>query len=113
MLFAGQQASALVRDKAASVRVQTIKRIGMIYFKALLPELRALRATERDDTVIQALDYWIPLLEVGHRVEPSPTPGMLEVTALTGNGIASTCVKTTDPHDPQILRVVEELRSRP
>jgi len=103
----------LLRDKAASVRVQTITRIGMIYFKALLPELRALRATERDRKVTQELDYWIPLLEVGYRVEPSLTPGMLEVTALTGIGIASRSVNTTDPHDPQILGVVEELKSRP
>jgi hypothetical protein len=82
----------------------------MIYFKALLPELRALRASERNSKVIQAIDYWIPLLEVGYRVEPSPTAGMLQVTALTGNGIRLENVKTTDPNDPQILRVVEEIR---
>jgi hypothetical protein len=85
----------------------------MIYFKAVLPELRALRATERNSKVIEALDYWIPLLEVGYRVKPSQTPGMLEVTALTGNGIASRSVETTDPNDPQILCAVEELRSHP
>jgi hypothetical protein len=105
--------AALLRDKAASVRVQTITSIGMIYFKDLLPELRALRSCERNDKVIECLDYWIPLLEVGYRVEPSPTPGMLVVTALTGNGIASRFVETTDPHDPQILRAVAELRSHP
>jgi hypothetical protein len=104
---------ALLRDKAASVRVQTIRRIGMIYFKALLPELCALRAGERNGKVIQELDYWIPLLEVGYSVKPSRTPGMLEVTALTGNGIASTNVKTADPHDPRILRTVKELQNRP
>ena len=72
-----------------------------------------LRAAERNDKVIQELDYWIPLLEMGYRVKPSLTPGMLEVTALTGNGIASRNVNTTDPHEPQILRVVEELRNSP
>jgi hypothetical protein len=103
----------LLRDKAASVRMQAINKIGMLYFKALLPELRALRAVEQNGRVSQELDYWIPLLEVGYRVQPSQTPGMLEVTALTGRGVASTNVKATDLHDPQILRVVEELRSSP
>jgi hypothetical protein len=103
----------LLQDKAASVRVRTITTIGMRYFKALLPELRALRSTERDGKVMEALDYWLPLLEVGYRVEPSLTPGMLDVTALTGRGTASKSVKTTDPKDPQILRAVEELRSSP
>jgi hypothetical protein len=104
---------ALLRDKAASVRVQAITRIGMIYFKDLLPELRGLRLSERNDKVIRELDYWIPLLEVGYRVKPARTPGMLEVTVLTGNGIASTLVKSTDPQDPRILHVVEKLRSHP
>jgi len=103
----------LLRDKAPSVRVQSITRIGMISFKALLPELHALRVTERNRKVIQALEYWIPLLEVGFRVDASPTPGMLEVTALTGNGIAFRSVEATDPRDPKILRAVQELRSRP
>jgi hypothetical protein len=103
----------LLRDKAASVRAQTIEAIGMRYFKDLLPELRASRSGERNGKVIEALDYWIPLLEVGYRVEPSLTPGMLQVTALTGHGIASKNVKTADPNDPQILRAVEELRSSP
>jgi hypothetical protein len=103
----------LLQDKAASVRVQTITKIGMIYFKALLPELRALRASERNGKVIDALEYWMPLLEVGYRVKPSGMPGMLEVTALTGNGVASRNVATTDPNGPNILRAVEELRSHP
>jgi hypothetical protein len=102
----------LLRDKAGSVRVQTITRIGMLNFKCLLPELRSLRAVERNGKVIQELDYWIPLLEAGYRVEPSPTPGMLEVTVLTGNGIASMEVKATGPHDPRIRRAVKELRAR-
>ena len=34
-------------------------------------------------------------------------------TALTGNGIASRNVKTTDRHDPQILGVVEEIQRLP
>jgi hypothetical protein len=103
----------LLRDKAASVRMQTITAIGMRECKELLPELRALRSGEQNGKVIQSLDYWIPLLEVGYRVEPSEFPGMLEVTALTGHGIASTSVETTDPHDPEILRVVAELRNHP
>lgn len=104
---------ALLPDKAASVRVQTIHRIGMREFKAMLPELRTLRSSERNSKVIESLDYWIPLLEVGYRVEPSAIPGMLAVTALTGHGTASTNVKTTDPQDPLIRRVVAELRNRP
>jgi hypothetical protein len=104
---------ALLRDKAASVRTQTVRRIGMLYFKALLPELHALRATERNARVMEELDYWIPLLELGYCVKPALTAGMLEVTALTGRGVASRNVLATDPHDPQILRVVEELRNCP
>ena len=111
--FQGAVYGTLLRDKAASVRVQTITKIGMIYFKALLPELRALRTHELNGKVIDELDYWIPLLEVGYRVQPSRTPGMLDVTALTGDGIASRSVATTDPNDPEILRAVEELRSHP
>jgi hypothetical protein len=109
--FQCQVYGTLLQDKAASVRVKTITRIGMIYFKTLLPELRVLRTTERNNKVIESLDYWIPLLEVGYRVSSSPTPGMLEITVLTGNGLASENVKTTDRHDPQILKAVEELRS--
>ncbi|MBD2073444.1 hypothetical protein H6F86_05995 [Phormidium sp. FACHB-592] len=103
----------LLQDKAASVRVSTITSIGMVYLKDLLPELRTLRATERNVKVIESLDYWVPLLETGYRVELSQTPGTLLVTALTGNGIASKNVKTTDPNDPLILHAVEELRNRP
>lgn len=103
----------LLQDKAASVRISTITSIGMLYLKDLLPELRTLRSTERNIKVIESLDYWVPLLETGYRVELSQTPGTLLVTALTGNGIASKNVKTTDPNDPLILHAVEELRSRP
>jgi hypothetical protein len=103
---------ALLRDKAASVRVRAIEMIGMIYFEHLLPELRALRSRERNDKVMKSLDYWTPLLENGYRVEPSGSPGWLDVTALTRNGIASKLVEATDPHDPKILRAVEELQKR-
>lgn len=111
--FKSEIYGALLRDKATSVRVRTIRTIGMREFKAMLPELRTLRSSERNSKVIESLDYWIPLLEVGYRVDPSSTPGMLTVTALTGHGTASTNVKTTDPQDPLIRRVVAELRSRP
>jgi hypothetical protein len=104
---------ALLRDKAASVRLQAITAIGMREYKELLPDLRALRTSERNGKVIGSLDYWIPLLEVGYRVERSQTPGMLDVTALTGNGVASTSVKAKGPNDRQILRVVAELRRSP
>ena len=111
--FKSEIYGALLRDKAASVRVKTIEAIGMREYKALLPELHSLRSSERNDKVIESLDYWIPLLEVGYRVDPSQTLGRLDVTALTGHGIASRSVETTDPNDPMILRVVAELRSRP
>ena len=111
--FQSEVYATLLRDKAASVRAKTIQQIGMVSFKTLLPELCALFAIERDKKVLHALNYWIPLLETGYRVDPLQTPGMLDVTALMDRGIASTCVKTTDPNDPQILRVVEELRRRP
>ena len=111
--FQSEVYRALLQDKAASVRECAIKRIGMIYFKDLLPELRALRSSERNDKVIRCLDYWIPLLEVGYRVVPATNyDGMLEVTALTGNGTATKWIKASDPHDPQILRAVEDLRTQ-
>jgi hypothetical protein len=105
--------AALLRDKAASVRVRTIESIGLRDFKELLPELRALRLAEGNEKVIQRLDYWIPLLDMGYRVRPYSIPGMLDVTVLTGNGIVSTCVQGTDPNAPEVLRTIAELRSRP
>jgi hypothetical protein len=111
--FQSEVYGALLRDKAASVREYAITRIGTIYFKDLLPELRALRSSERNDKVIRCLDYWVPLLEVGYRVVPAANyDGMLEVTALTGNGTATKWVKASGPQDPQVLRAVEDLRIR-
>lgn len=107
--FQNEICRTLLRDKAASVRVQTISRIGMLYVKELLPDLCALQATERDQKVIESLKYWIPAMEIGYHVQRSPTPGMLLVTALTGNGTVSKNVQTEDPRDPCILRAVEEL----
>ena len=63
--------------------------------------------------VIQALDFWIPLLETGYRVDPSPHPGRLLVTTLIGSGIASRTLETDDPCDPRIPDLVSELRSLP
>jgi hypothetical protein len=103
----------LLRDKAASVRVQAIEAIGARQYKGLLAELRALRSNEQNRKVIQSLDFWIPLLDAGYHVKPSKIPGRLEVIVATGNGIVSRSVEATDPHDPRVLRAVAELRPRP
>jgi hypothetical protein len=103
----------LLRDKAASVRIKAIETIGMRDWKTMLPELHALRSREQGDKVLQSLDYWIPLLEAGFRVEPSQEPGRFEVTALTGHGIASRNVEASGPGDPRIRAAVDELRRFP
>ncbi len=69
--------------------------------------------TEQGPEVIEALDFWIPLLEAGYRVDPSPHPGRLLVTTLTGSGIASRTLETQDPCDPRIPKLVAELRNLP
>jgi hypothetical protein len=58
------------------------------------------------------LDSWIPLLRDGYQVEPSPDPTHLTVTVLTARGTASKILNSTDPNDPRIQRLVEELRER-
>ncbi len=103
----------LLRDKAASVRARTIQSIGLRGFQPVLPDLRALRSTEGNAKVVQALDFWIPLLETGYRVDPSPHPGRLEITTLIRSGIASRTLETDDPSDPRIPQLVAELRSLP
>ena len=103
----------LLRDKAPSVRIRAIETIGMRDCKTMLPELQSLRSDEQNEKVIQSLDYWIPLLENGYRVEPSHEPGRYEVTALTGRGTATRIVEASGPADPRIRAAVEELRRFP
>jgi hypothetical protein len=103
----------LLLDKAASVRIKAIETIGMRDWKAMLPNLHTLRSHEKSDKVIQSMDYWIPLLEAGYRVEPSQDPGRFTVTALTGGGIASRTVEASGPNDPRIRAAVDGLRKFP
>jgi hypothetical protein len=103
----------LLRDKAASVRIRAIETIGMRDWKTMLPDLHTLRSREQSNKVIQSLNYWIPLLEAGYRVDRSQEPGRFEVTALTGRGTASRTVDASGPDDPRIRAAVEELRKFP
>ncbi len=103
----------LLRDKAAAVRISAIETVGMRGLKTMLPDLHALRAREQTQKVIQSIDNWIPLLEVGYRVEQSSEPGRYDVTAHTGNGTASRTVEAFGPDDPRIRAAVEELRRFP
>ena len=103
----------LLRDKAASVRTRTIKSIGMHSFRELLPDLRALHKAEQNLKVLATLEYWIPLLDDGYRVEASSDPTRLTVTALTDRGIASRTVATSDPEDRRIRDAITELRNIP
>ncbi len=100
----------LLRDKAASVRVRTVQSIGMRAFGKTLGDLHKLRSAEKNAKVIEALAYWIPLLEKGYRIDTSPHAGRLTVTALTGEGIASTTLETNDSCDPRIPKLVAQLR---
>ena len=111
--FSSSVLAELLRDKALSVRIRAIETIGMRDWKTMLEELYALRSREQGDKVIQSLDYWIPLLEAGFRVEPSQETGRFKVTALTGHGIASRIVEASGPGDPRIRAAVEELRRFP
>jgi hypothetical protein len=111
--FSGSVFAELLRDKAASVRIRAIETIGMRDWKTMLPDLHTLRAREQSDKVVRSLDYWIPLLEAGYRVERSNEPGRFEVTALTGRGTASRTVEAFGLDDPRIRAAVEELRRFP
>jgi hypothetical protein len=102
----------LLHDKVASVRVQAIGAIGGRAANWLLSDLTALRSTETNHKVLRSLDFWIPLLRNGYRVEPSPDHTHLTVTVLTGRGTSSKILNSTDPNDPRIQRLVEELRER-
>jgi hypothetical protein len=108
--FSSSVFAELLRDKAASVRIRAIETIGMRDWKTMLPDLHRLRSGDQSDNVIQSLDYWIPLLEAGYRVDRSQELGRFEVTALTGRGIASRTVEASGPDDPRIRAAVEELR---
>ena len=101
----------LLGDKAASVRVRTIESICMREYKWMLPALDALRSKDKNSKVVNSLDYWIPLLAVGYRVDPTEEPGRLRVTALTGNGVAATTVEARDADDPRITAMVSQLRA--
>jgi hypothetical protein len=111
--FCAEVYRELLQDKAATVRARTIQSIGLRGFKPVLADLRALRSAEQNPKVIQALDFWIPLLETGYRVDPSPHPGKLNITALIRSGIASRLLETDDPSDARIPQLVAELRSLP
>jgi hypothetical protein len=111
--FCAEVYRELLRDKAASVRARTIESVGMRAFQSVLADLRVLRSVEQNPKVIKALDFWIPLLSTGYRVDQSSHPGRLEVTALTGRGTATRTLETTDPCDPRIPKLVAELRSMP
>jgi hypothetical protein len=108
--FSSSVFAELLRDEAASVRIRAIETIGMRDWKTMLPDLHTVRSREHCDKVIQSLDYWIPLLEAGYRVDQSQEPGRFEVTALTGRGTASRTVEASGPDDPRIRAAVEELR---
>jgi hypothetical protein len=101
----------LLNDKAASVRARAIECIGIHELKSLLPELQAMRSTEQNQNVVKSLDYWIPLIEIGYRVEFLPIPGQLVITALINGSTPSTTLETNDPCDPRISNIVAELRS--
>jgi hypothetical protein len=102
----------LLHDKAASVRVQAIESIGGRAYEWMLSDLIALRSTETNHKVLRSLDFWIPLLRDGYRVEPSPDQTELTVTVLTSRGTSSKILDSTDLNDPRIQRLVEELRER-
>lgn len=99
----------LLRDKTASVRTRAIETISIRDYKTMLSDLQTLRSREKSDKVIQSLDYWIPLLESGYRVDPCREPGCFVVTALTGRGTASRIVEASGPADPRIRAAVDEL----
>jgi hypothetical protein len=111
--FSSSVFAELLRDKAASVRIRAIETIGMRDAKTMLPDLQTLRSREQSDPVIQSLDYWIPLLEAGYRVDRSQEPSRFEVTALTGRGTASRIVEASSPNDPRVHAAVTELRKFP
>jgi hypothetical protein len=111
--FSSSVFTELLRDKAASVRIRAIETIGMRDWKTMLPYMHTLRSHEQSDKVIQTMDYWIPLLEAGYRVDRSDQPGRFDVTALIGRGIASRTVEASSPDDPRIRAAVEELRKFP
>ena len=102
----------LLHDKAALVRVQAIEAIGGRAANWMLSDLTTLRSTEMNHKVLRSLDSWIPLLRDGYLVEPSPDQTHLTVTVLTGRGTASKILNSTDPNDPRIQRLVEELREQ-
>ena len=109
----GSVFTALLRDKAASVRLKAIDTIGLRNRKGMMTELRALRERETNEKVIASLDCWLPLLENGYRVDHEQQPGCFTVTAFSRYGVASKMVEASSPDDPRILAVVEELRKHP
>jgi hypothetical protein len=52
----------LTNHRSASAR----RELAFHLSRQFLPELRAMRTSERNSKVIRELDYWIPLLEVGY-----------------------------------------------
>lgn len=99
----------LLRDETDSVQIRAIETISLRGCKTMLSDLHELRSHEQSAKKIQSLDYWIPLLENGYRVDPCRELGCFVVTALTGRGTASRIVEASGPSDPRIRTVVEEI----
>ncbi len=97
MEFCRSVIEELLDDKAVSVRIKAIEVGGMRDWKCMLPILREMRSRERDDKVIRSLEYWMPMLDVGYRIDRSDGPGRFEVTVRAVNGIVSRTVEASTP----------------
>lgn len=101
---------ALLADKAASVRIKTVQQIGMHALNEWAPYLQRMRDSEKATKVIDALNFWIPLLTDGFRTEVAA--GGINITVSTRRGISSQFVTVEDPNDPRVLEVVREMKQR-
>jgi hypothetical protein len=92
-----------LKDKAASVRAQAAWVTVMRFYRELLPELTKHRLEETDDNVSSYIDQFIPLLQNGYSVSPSPQwPGRLAVSVHIGHGYQSRLIRANDASNAEV-----------
>ncbi len=101
-----------LRDRSAKVRwmaVQQIERFGM---SAFLPRLLEMKETDQEESVQKSLDYHIPLLRDGYRIEPAKDGSGFYLTARYPDGSSGgPFISKQEFSDDYVRQVVARIRS--
>jgi len=100
----------LLQDRASTVRRRAARTVGLAGAQPCLATLRQSLTNETNAKTKEEMEYWVPLLEVGHRVDPSVHEGAYTATVKSDRGIVSTTVFTDSPDSDAIRHEVTKLK---